>query len=79
MQPTLCLPLQLIDHHTCTLDVSLVTAGMMTYPDLSQYNGQWVDGRRSGTGTYVYASGAVYTGNWTEGKVSACMHTHIVL
>ena len=37
-------------------------------PPLGEYDGRWVAGEKSGTGTMMYASGAKYQGSWKNGK-----------
>lgn len=38
------------------------------FPLKNQYEGEWVDGKRHGFGTYQYATGATYTGEWSDNK-----------
>jgi hypothetical protein len=38
------------------------------FPLKNRYEGEWVDGKRHGFGTYQYATGASYTGEWSENK-----------
>jgi len=37
-------------------------------PDGRRYEGQWKDGKQSGTGTYYNAKGESTTGEWRDGK-----------
>jgi len=32
-----------------------------------EYQGEWVDGMRDGTGTLTYKNGSVYEGQWERG------------
>ncbi|KAJ3034791.1 Cadherin member 2 [Rhizophlyctis rosea] len=36
------------------------------FPMQNRYEGQWLDGKRSGHGTFQYASGARYEGDWKD-------------
>ena len=31
-----------------------------------EYEGEWNEGKKCGTGTYKYSDGAVYTGQWQD-------------
>ena len=46
--------------------------GLYSYPDGSEYDGEFVDGKHEGHGTYKWASGRLagteYTGEWQDGK-----------
>ena len=41
--------------------------GAATWPDGSEYVGEWRDGRAHGRGVYVWPSGARYEGEWVGG------------
>lgn len=34
-----------------------------------RYEGEWVDGKMQGRGTYQYSDGSVYDGGWVGGKM----------
>jgi hypothetical protein len=34
-----------------------------------KYEGDWVDGKMHGRGTYYYSDGSIYDGTWVEGKM----------
>lgn len=34
-----------------------------------RYEGEWVDGKMQGRGTYQYSDGSVYDGGWVAGKM----------
>lgn len=36
---------------------------------VEKYEGDWVDGKMHGRGTYYYSDGSVYDGSWVEGKM----------
>lgn len=40
-----------------------------TWPDGGKYEGEWLDGKMHGKGTYVEADGSRYEGQWREGKM----------
>lgn len=42
--------------------------GSSTYPDGSQYTGQWQDGKREGQGTYWGPTGEKYEGSWKNDR-----------
>jgi len=41
--------------------------GVITRPDRSQYEGQWMNGKRHGQGKQTYPDGAVYIGQFADG------------
>lgn len=48
--------------------------GIMTYSSdgsavQERYEGEWVDGKMQGRGTYQYSDGSVYDGGWVAGKM----------
>ena len=42
----------------------------MTWADGARYEGEWLDGKPDGQGTYTDAAGAVLSGRWTGGCFS---------
>jgi len=42
--------------------------GKMTYPDGDSYDGDWVEGKFEGLGTYRWADGRVYVGEFKNDK-----------
>jgi len=42
--------------------------GVVKYKSGSKYDGEWVDNKRHGQGTYYYAKGNKYIGSWLDGK-----------
>lgn len=45
--------------------------GTMTYASGEKYQGQWVEDRKEGTGTYAWRQGQyLYSGQWKNGQVS---------
>ena len=40
----------------------------MTYPDGNSYDGDWVEGKKEGFGTYRWANGQVYVGEYKNNK-----------
>lgn len=41
---------------------------MFFWPDGRKYDGQWVNGKQDGIGTYTSASGKAKRGEWRDGK-----------
>ena len=41
--------------------------GAETYPDGSSYEGQFINGQRSGLGVYYFTNGRIYEGEWSGG------------
>jgi hypothetical protein len=39
-------------------------SGVLTYPNGDRYEGNFLDGVRTGNGTFSYADGRKYVGNW---------------
>ena len=42
----------------------------MTIPTLGEYQGDFVNGKKSGKGKYTFANGDIYDGEWVEDKMS---------
>ena len=40
----------------------------MTFPDGSEYDGEWLEDAYSGSGTFNYANGDIYKGDWLSGQ-----------
>ena len=44
--------------------------GKYTYPNGDTYDGDWVNNKKHGVGTYLYSTSQVkYQGTWEEGKM----------
>jgi hypothetical protein len=44
-------------------------AGKMTYPDGSEYDGQFKNDKRNGKGVLTYSNGDTYNGLWKNDRV----------
>ena len=42
--------------------------GIETWTDNSNYNGNYVDGKKNGIGKYSWADGSSYNGEWKDNK-----------
>ena len=42
--------------------------GKMTYTDEDSYDGDWVEGKKEGFGTFRYVDGAFYVGEFKNGE-----------
>jgi hypothetical protein len=45
-----------------------IGAGLLTYPDGTVYEGEWLDDEQHGQGVCVYPSGNIYIGEWSAGR-----------
>ena len=43
--------------------------GILVIPEVGYYDGEFQDGKRSGTGSFFWDSGETYTGSWKEDKI----------
>ena len=55
---------------TCEANIPCFKYGHHTfkYANGDMYEGEWLDGRRHGTGVYTWASGDEYYGDWANGN-----------
>lgn len=44
--------------------------GLLVIPGIGYYDGEFQNGKRSGTGSFFWESGETYTGSWKEDKIS---------
>lgn len=40
----------------------------MIWPNRAQYNGEWKDDKRSGSGIMIWPNGTKYNGDWLDDK-----------
>ena len=43
--------------------------GTLVYQGNEKYEGDWVFGKREGTGRFTYADGAVFDGQWQDDRI----------
>jgi len=63
------LPMKVLGRTIFRMDL-VKLLGKETWEDGSKYEGNYVEGRKHGKGTYTWNDGSVFTGDWVDNNIN---------